>query len=265
MSPADTRLANLLGDAEILLPRYLEVTGGLSHAEKGIRRSELFFFYALVAPLKPKRIVESGRARAQSTLVLSRLFPKASIVSLESDAHSPDVTLAAERLRGCENVECLFGDSLRLLPDLVQAGDVVLIDGPKDFRALKLAFRLLRDGQPAAVFVHDLWPGSPARKFVDRYLPSSLLSDDRQWVERYATLDSRKRPPPLEASGAHWAYGATLGCFEKETANYGRLLLQCSTAQGIARLRETARKILRRPSTVRPKDFEPQPGSTRCR
>jgi len=264
MMPAAARLGNLLGEAEALLPRYLKATDGLEHEKKGIRRSELFFFYALVAPRNPVRIVESGRARAQSTLVLARLFPKTSIVSLESDPASPDVKIAAERLRECSNVECRFGDSLLLLPELIQTGDIVLIDGPKDFRALKLAFRLLAGGKPAAVFVHDLWLGSPARKFVDRYLPSVLLSDDRQWVERYARLDSRKRPPPCQSSARHWAYGATLGCFEKETANYGRRLIQCSAAQGADRLRETARKILRRPSTVRPKDFEPQPGSTRC-
>jgi hypothetical protein len=265
MKPAAGRFKSLLDEAEILLPRYLGATEGLVHEKKGIRRSELFFFYALVAPGNPARIVESGRARAQSTLVLARLFPKASIVSLESDPASPDVKIAAERLRECSNVECRFGDSLLLLPNLVQAGDVVLIDGPKDFRALKLAFRLLAGGKPAAVFVHDLWQGSPARKFVDRYLPTALLSDDRQWVERYATLDSRKRLPPSESSSRPWAYGATLGCFEKETANYGRRLLQCSAAQGADRLRETARKILRRPSTVRPKDFALQPGSTRSR
>jgi predicted O-methyltransferase YrrM len=265
MNTRSERWARLLSQAEPWLAVYLERTRGLSQAKKGIRPSELFFFYALVAPLKPARIVESGRARAQSTLVLSRLFPKTSIVSLESDANSPDVALAAERLRGCENVECLFGDSLRVLPGLVQAGDVVLIDGPKDFRALKLAFRLLRGGQPATVFVHDLWPGSPARKFVDRSLPSALLSDDRQWVERYATLDSRKRTPPFDSSGGHWAYGATLGCFEKATANYGRLLSRCSAAQGADRIRETVRKLLHRPATVRPKDFEPQPKSTRLR
>jgi hypothetical protein len=258
-------LAELLSQAEAWLPIYLEQTHGLSHAEKGIRRSELFFFYALVAPLKPKRIVESGRARAQSTLVLSKLFPKASIVSLESDAHSPDVALAAERLHGCENVECLFGDSLRLLPDLVEAGDVVLIDGPKDFRALKLAFRLLGGGQTAAVFVHDLWPGSPARSFVDRYLPSALLSDDPEWVQRYASLDSRRRAPPPMSNALRRVYGATMGCLEASQENYSLRLLQSSAAQGADRIRETARKILRRPPTVRPKDFEPQPGSTRSR
>jgi hypothetical protein len=265
MKPAAERFKNLLGEAKLLLPRYLEATDGLVHEKKGIRRSELFFFFALVAPRNPARIVESGRARAQSTLVLARLFPKASIVSLESDPASPDVKVAAERLRECGNVECRFGDSLVLLPELIQAGDVVLIDGPKDFRALKLAFRLLIGGKPAAVFVHDLWLGSPARRFVDRYLPSALLSDNRQWVQRYATLDSSKRTPPSESPGMHWAYGATLGSFEKETANYSFRLLQCGAAQGADRLRETARKIFRGPSTVRPKDFEPQPGTTRSR
>jgi len=265
MKERTARLTKLLNQAEAWLPIYLERTRGLSREKKGIRPSELFFFYALVAPLKPKRIVESGRARAQSTLVLSRLFPKTHIVSLESDVHAPDAALAAERLRGCENVECLFGDSLRLLPELVRAGDVVLIDGPKDFRALKLAFRLLRRGQPAAVFVHDLWRGSPARKFVDRHLPSALLSDDRQWVERYAALDFKKRLPPFDSSGCDWAYGATLGFFEKEVVNYGRRLLQCSAAQGADRLREIARKILRRPPIARPKDFESQPEASRDR
>ena len=255
----------MLSEAEALLPRYLEATEGLVHEKKGIRRSEMFFLYALVAGLNPVRIIESGRARAQSTLVLARLFPGASIVSLESDPASPDVTVAAERLRQCDNVDCRFGDSLLLLPKLVEAGDVVLIDGPKDFRALKLAFRLLRSGKPLAVFVHDLWLGSPARRFVDRYLPSALLSDDPGWVQRYASLDSRRRSPPPVSNAVRHAYGATMGCFEASQENYSLRLLQSSAAQGADRIRETARKILRRPSTVRPKDFATFPISTQHR
>ena len=246
----------LLGDGALLLPRYLEATDGLSHEPKGIRRSELFFFYALVAPLHPARIVESGRARAQSTLVLARLFPEASIVSLESDAASPDAKIAAERLRNCRNVECRFGDSLLLLPQLVQAGDVVLIDGPKDFRALKLAFRLLRSGKPRVVFVHDLWLGSPARPFVDRCLPSALLSDAPEWVQHYAPLDSTRPVPGSAPNDPRRAYGATLGRFEADAENYLRRHFQCRVAQGSYRIGETARKILRRPSIIRPKDFE---------
>ena len=246
----------LLGEAERLLPHYLAATTGLSHESKGIRRSELFFFYALTAPSIPARIVESGRARAQSTLVLSRLFPEVNIVSLESDANSPDVEIAAERLRGCANVECRFGDSLLLLPGLVQPGDMVLIDGPKDFRALKLAFRLLRDGKPLAVFVHDLWLGSPTRRFVDRCLPSAILSDEPAWVQRYASLDSNRPVPESTPNDTRRAYGATLGRFEGGAEDYLRRHFQCRMAQGSNRIRETVRKILRRPSIVRPKDFE---------
>ena len=98
MDPAMDRLGNLLGEAECLLPRYLEATAGLAHEKKGIRRSELFFFFAFAAPKNPARIVESGRARAQSTLVLSRLFPETSSLA----EFGPDFTrceMAAERLR----------------------------------------------------------------------------------------------------------------------------------------------------------------------
>ena len=256
MNARPARLASLLRQAEVCLPSYLERTQGLSHEPKGIRRSEMFFFYASVADLNPARIVESGRARAQSTLVLARLFPQAPIVSLESDTSSPDVAIAAERLRGCPNVECRFGDSLLLLPELVETGDVVLIDGPKDFRALKLAFRLLRSGKPAAVFVHDLWLGSPARGFVDRSVPSAVLSDDPEWVQRHALLDSSRRLVPAVPNELRRAYGATMGCFRSGDENYARRLRQCSAAQLIDRVHETVRRIRRQPAIVRPKDFE---------
>ena len=195
MNEAAAKRESLLKAAELLLPRYREATGGLSHEPKGIRRSEMFFFYASVAALNPARIVESGRARAQSTLVLARLFPGALIVSLESNASSPDVAIASERLREHPNFECLFGDSLRLLPELVEPGDVVLIDGPKDFRALKLAFRLLKSGKPAVVFVHDLWLGSPARRFVDRDLGRALC--DARFEQALAPRGIVRQPPRL--------------------------------------------------------------------
>ncbi len=248
----------LLDDATRLLPRYRELIADLSHEPKGIRRSELFFFYASVASLNPARIVESGRARAQSTLVLSKLFPHTPIVSLESDPASPDVEIAAARLRDSTNVECRFGDSIVLLPELVETGDIVLIDGPKDFRALKLGLRLLRSGKPREVFVHDLWLGSAARRFVDRCLPRAMLSDNPRWVRQYASLDSTRRSAPeFSPGGPRLAYGATLGRFERDAENYRFHPLQCSAAQGWERLRETQRKILRRPAIIRPKDFQP--------
>ena len=245
----------LLAEAENHLGEYLHLTESLSREMKGIRRSEIFFLYASIADFAPVRILESGRARAQSTLVLSSLFPKASIISVEFDAASPDVAVAAERLRARDNVECRFGDSRLLLPELLQAGDVILIDGPKDFRAVKLALRLLRTGKPAAVFVHDLWLGSPARSFVDRYVPTAFLSDHPEWVRRYARLDSSSQGPPASAGVVRRAYGATLACFAPAGENYSVCLFQCGVAQVIERIRETLRKIRGRPPRIRTKDF----------
>ena len=255
MAAAPITFEKLLASAENHLAEYLQRTANLSRELKGIRRSEMFFLYASIADSAPVRIIESGRARAQSTLVLSTLFPKGSIISVEFDAASPDVAVAAERLKGRANVECRFGDSRLLLPELLQAGDVILIDGPKDFRAVKLALRLLRTGKPAAVFVHDLWLGSPARRFVDRYLTTAFLSDHPEWVRRYARLDSGSRIPPASADGVRRAYGATLGCFVPMGENYSLGLFQCGIAQMMERMRETLRKVLGRPPRIRPKDF----------
>ncbi len=248
-------LSQLLANAPRHLPAFAERTGRLSKEEKGIRLSEMFFLYAAIADLGPKRIIESGRARAQSTLVLSALFPAASIISIESDPTSPDVAIAAERLKDERNVECRFGDSRRLLPELLRPGDVVLIDGPKDFRALKLGLRLLRTGKPSAVFVHDLWPGTPARDFVDRHLPSAFLSDSPQWVRSYAALDSRGRMAPAYPANARVVYGATLGCFPASEESYSVRLMQCALAQGIDRIQASARKARGRSLPERPADF----------
>ena len=247
-------LKRLLAEAENYVASYLERTAGLSHATKGIRRSEMFFLYAAIAHLEPKRILESGRARAQSTLVLSSLFPQATIVSIESEANSPDVAVAAARLKNRTNIECLFGDSRLLLPKLLREGDIILIDGPKDFRALKLALRLLRTGKPHAVWVHDLWFGLPARRFVDCHLRKAFLSDNPEFVRRYARLDSSHVPLALSLGHVRRAYGATLACFPAGSENYTLLLAKLSLAQGLERVRETMRKILRRPARARPKD-----------
>ena len=248
-------LDQLLEVAPRHLATYRERTRDLSREDKGIRRSEMFFLYATVADLAPSRIIESGRARAQSTLVLSAVFPDAEIISIESDANSPDAAIAAERLASRTNVECRFGDSRELLGALVLAGDVILIDGPKDFRAIKLALELLRTGKPVAVFVHDLWPGSPARGFVDRGLPSAFLSDAPEWVRRYAALDSRRKTLPALPETGRVIYGATLGCFPGGTENYSARLLSCSFAQGLERLAVNLSKWRKPAMHDRPPDF----------
>jgi predicted O-methyltransferase YrrM len=183
--------------ADALLSEYREIIGNIPPEAGfgGIWESEMFLFYAAVKPFTPKQILESGRARGKSTLILARCFPDARIISVEYDRESENAPAAEAKLKACSNVELLYGDSRQILPQRLQTGDAVLIDGPKDFRALKLAIDLLRTGKPCAVFVHDFPPNSPQRKFVERNWPNAFFGDD-PFFQHFQSLDSERDPRP---------------------------------------------------------------------
>jgi predicted O-methyltransferase YrrM len=195
-SPSLTKAA-VAERADALLPEYREIIGTIPPEAGfgGIWESEMFLFYAAIKPFAPKQILESGRARGKSTLVLARCFPDARIISVEYDRQSENASAAEAKLKPCANVELLYGDSRQILPERLQAGDAVLIDGPKDFRALKLALDLLRTGKPCAVFIHDFPQNSPQRKFIERNFPRAFFGDDPLF-QRFQSLDSERDPRP---------------------------------------------------------------------
>src|SRR5206468_5397800 len=198
--PGDSSLATAHSDllrksavaerADELLPEYREIIGTIPPEAGfgGVWESEMFLFYAAVKPFATKQILESGRARGKSTLILARCFSDARIVSVEYDRQSENAPAAEAKLENEPNVELLYGDSRAILPERLQTGDAVLIDGPKDFRALKLAIDLLRTEKPCAVFIHDFPPNSPQRKFVERNFPNAFFGDDPLF-QRFQSLD----------------------------------------------------------------------------
>jgi len=175
---------------------FRPVVEGLPVEKRGVAHTEMFFVYALGAALKPRQVLESGRARGQSTLVLSRCFPDSRIVSVEMDESSPDAKFALERLSSLKNVKLLFGDAREVLPAAMQAGDVVLIDGPKEFRAIKLALNLLRTGKPSLIFIHDFYAGSAERRFLERHMPDAFFSDAPEFLRAFAWLDGKDGSAP---------------------------------------------------------------------
>jgi Methyltransferase domain len=190
--------------AEHLLSKYQGVIANIPPEAGfgGIWESEMFLFYAAVKPFAPKQILESGRARGKSTLILARCFSESRIVSVEYERQSENAPAAEAKLKNELNVELLYGDSREILPERLQSGDAVLIDGPKDFRALKLAVDLLGTGKPCAVFIHDFPPSSPHRKFVERNFSNAFFGDDLLF-ERFQYLDSERdlRPNPQRRYG----------------------------------------------------------------
>lgn len=183
--------------ASALLPEYERIISSIPPEAGfgGIWESEMFLFYAAVKLFAPKQILESGRARGKSTMILGRCFPQSRIVSVEYERESENAPAAEAKLKNESNVELLYGNSLEILPQRLQTDDAVLIDGPKDFRALKLAIDLLRTGKPCAVFIHDFPPGSPHRKFVEQNFANAFFGDDPLF-QRFQSLDVDRDPRP---------------------------------------------------------------------
>ena len=171
-------LSDLLADSGKYVTEFADLVADIPYERKGIPNSEMFFLWLCARSAPPRRVLESGRARGQSTLMLARCFPSAEIISVEHDASSPDVAVAAERLRNEPNVQLLFGDATRLLPSLARTGDIALIDGPKGFRGVRLALSLLASARLPLVFVHDVGALTSERRFFAEYLPSSRYSDE---------------------------------------------------------------------------------------
>ncbi len=248
--------SHILAEAEELVPEYEERIGRIRYEEKGMLFSELLFVVAAASSRKPRQVLESGRARGQSTHVLGACLPQSRVISVERDSASPDVPIAEARLRDLPNVSLLYGDAQVLLPALVQPGDIVAIDGPKSFRAVRLALTLLQTGRPACVFVHDLSQGLPARRFVEKEIPEAFFSDDPSLVERFARLDKPCWNAIAAGGLAGWqphffdgvkqeSYGPTLGCLPfVPGCPYGRLLVKLAAAGCLARLRRSTRRML---------------------
>jgi len=186
-------IAAVAARARELMPQFCAAIGDWRRGSDpgGIGPRGMFFFYTAVRPFAPRQILESGRMRGGSTLMLARCFPDARIVSVELDRDRAHAAVAESRLKSYANVDLLFGDSREILPKQLQSGDAVLIDGPKGFRALKLAAHLLRTGKPCVVLIHDFYAREPARKFVERSWPGAFFSDDPALASYFRELNAR--------------------------------------------------------------------------
>jgi Putative methyltransferase len=227
-STSNLSLPSVITSAVRHRDEFSRLLAGIPYERKGILYSEMFFLWLCASPFKPKRILESGRARGQSTLILSRTFPDAEIISIEYDRNSPDVPVAAERLKNCKNVQLLFGDATKLLPDMVRIDDVVLIDGPKGFRGLRLVLSLLGSRKPSLVLMHDPLPGSPERDFLEQHLPQTLYSDAPSLAAQTHHLDlenARDLPEALRFGPTCQHYGYSLAAMVRP-ADYSASLLQ---------------------------------------
>ena len=206
----------------------------IEYEDKGVLFSEMFFLFLCINQLKINRIIESGRARGQSTLMFAKLFPGKQIISIEHDPNSPDVDVAYQRLKEFNNVILKFGDAMAIVPDISQKGDVVFIDGPKGYKALRFALKLLSTGNFPLVFIHDTTKGTSERKFLEKYITSAIYSDSLPFARISHTLDDKKvcLPDELKIDGNR-GYGFSLACIPYEKHVNYRVLLFKAVISGV--------------------------------
>jgi len=215
------------------LDEFKNLVLDLEYEKKGILFSEIFFLWLLAKNQNPRKILESGRARGQSTLVLSHCFPDSTITSVEHDKNSPDVHISHKRLKDRKNVKELFGDSTKILPAMCEEGDVVLIDGPKGFRGIRLMLKLFSGKKkPAMVFLHDTNVDSLERVFLVKHMPEVLYSDDEKFALHAKNLDHSALDELPEAHKWNNAtppkkgYGFSLACIPYVNRNYRALYIK---------------------------------------
>lgn len=188
-------------------PRFAPVADG--YEERGILNSEMLAVCGLCSALNVDVVIESGRARGQSTLVLGRYFAGTStrIVSVEL-YRDADAEFAESRLAAFPNVELKYGDSLALLPRLAQemAGlrIAVLLDGPKGQTAIDLARALMAQSPSVvAAFLHDTRRDTPQRASLESMGSRVFFTDDEVYVAEFGALDESCAPRPGAAITEH--------------------------------------------------------------
>ena len=228
------RMEEVLRHASRLRDRYERTVKNVPYEAMGVQNSEVLFLLAALGDHIPTQVLESGRARGQSTLLLGLCFPDVPVRSVEFDRDSPNEEVAARRLADLPDVELLFGDSREILRRILKPGDVVVIDGPKGWRAIKLALRLLATGHPAFVFMHDCSEHSEERRFFERHLPAAIYSDHPDWISAHGDLD-----PLRYRSGSFGTYACL--AFDSGTA-YSRILRRAAIESFIRRTLSSIRK-----------------------
>ena len=183
----------LNGIAKSILPEYTEILKSCyPYQVKGVFHSEMLMFCAIITKLMPEQVIESGRARGQSTEIIGRWTESRRIQfhSIESNTMREDFDIANKRMRG---IECnlITGDGMELMPKLVKnTKTLCLIDGPKGSNMWKLFQMMITMPTVQGVAMHDSYDGGTIRNNLQKaYRGKYLISDDEEFVKAFKYLD----------------------------------------------------------------------------
>ena len=189
------------------------------YEHRGIIHSEMALIIHTCRRLRIEVVVESGRARGQSTYLLAKYLPDVAIHSVEL-RNGADEDFGGKRVAHLANLVLHSGDGRTLLPQIALASvpyrTAILCDGPKGAAAVAVIEECFEWPHVLVGFIHDM------RK-LDHGGPSPHRAAA---VERFA--NARFSDDPLLVAGSSWldanviAAGGPVGpAHEREFGSYG--------------------------------------------
>jgi hypothetical protein len=194
------------------------------YEHRGIPHSEMALIIHTCKRLGIEAVIESGRARGQSTYMLAKYLPETAIHSVEMRGGA-DQDFGIARVKDFANVTLHDGDGAVLLPalcaDLAPRRIAVLCDGPKGAAAVKVIEACFACPNVLVGFVHDMrkldhGSPSPHRAAAIAAFPSAKFSDDdslviNRWMD--ANVLSANGPVGPAHEQEFGSYGPTVGVF----------------------------------------------------
>lgn len=215
----------------------------LPFESRGIINSEMLAILALIKELDIDIVIESGRARGQSTFVLAKALEKTPVRIFSLDySQDVDTKFSEKRLKPFKKVSLLYGDANKELAKLVsQFPDknvAVLLDGPKGKEAFDIFASLVALYPQVKVgFFHDCRKSlgkmyNSGRDLLPTYFDRVFFTDDEDYVKCFKAIDKNCVTPLSKVqmgsfSPYHYglnkigSYGPTLGIVWVNTRDRG--------------------------------------------
>ena len=217
----------ILQTAEKLSPKFEKASEKTSYQLRGILNSEALLLATITAAMNVGLFVESGRARGYSTKLLADFFNHRSdleIASIDFDKYSEDSQYSEKVLESYKNVSLIYGDTHKIISNLITEDCVVFIDGPKGDEALLLAANLLERKEVKAICIHDLHKNTFHRDICEIIFNNTFFSDDKDFVNLFSGLDqdcwkkmdSESEAPYTRKGKKIESYGSTLAIIFNE-------------------------------------------------
>lgn len=215
---------------DTLTSAELEAIAAEPYESRGILHSEMALIIHTCRRMGVEVVIESGRARGQSTAMLAKYLPDAEIYSFEL-RRTPDEDFARERLAGFANVSLLFGDGSEMVPFAAHGFGkpaAILLDGPKGAAAVEILVKSFANPNVRVGFIHDMrrldhGGPSPHRAAAIAAFRHHAFSDDPRivaaasWMDANIIASGGPAGPAHEA--VHGSYGPTVGVFVNPCLN----------------------------------------------